>query len=690
MAYDLNKIYGYGDGHLDDVDVSDGLADDFGSYAKVYRIDELDSHKIYLDFENAIIGRFGNFLAGSEIMLHVSASALQTEYLGKYLFAKILLSQNGVVTLDKDFTELMPVDQLDYYHVQAILVLQFDCLKLKQGGVISPSIFDPYKFIGGVLAFKCWDSLIFDGGHISLTDCGIPANRKHLLRPLTEQETASNGESDFAKYSGQENFITSEKLLLNAGDGAAFIVAKNFVGNAESRIGNVKTHGARYCRGAENSVGVKPSRITNKGGSTIFIAAENISNFDAKMIAKYRDDATIDADIGAGLCRCYIASKTILPNDEGLYAYDAISDNQRLSRDLNVKDFGAGNYGSLTNPTKPLNNYAQVTAINQGGCRLTLANETVNGLTPIDEGTLILVQVIQKSSLHTEHAGEIVTAKVLKRGVNYIVIDFPAPNVSLTDYLVQVISIPQFMNFTLNQNYTAMPKFNGKTGGVFAIAVDNICDLTEGKINVEGKGGAAAYGRNGLEYIGNAQDSLKLPLGEGHGSVFILAKTLKLSANSRIGATYSGSGTGNRFGGNSSSGENLGGGYSGDSDSENYGATGGGYNGGGSFCTNQGLGGSGASGGTVEGLELERDKIGGGYGSNGQANGKYRGGYQGAHLMIIADKVENFDVANFSTGGEGGRGKVNGVNGAAGYGGGGAIDGSNAGSSGWCFIYNNR
>ena len=99
---------------------------------------------------------------------------------------------------------------------------------------------------------------------------------------------------------------------------------------------------------------------------------------------------------------------------------------------------------------------------------------------------------------------------------------------------MQVVSIPQFENFTLNQNYTATPKFDGKLGGVFAIAVNNICDLSEGKINVEGKGGALPYG---LDYIGNAQNSLKLPLGENDGSVFILAKTLKLNANSRIGVT---------------------------------------------------------------------------------------------------------------------------------------------------------
>ena len=185
------------------------------------------------------------------------------------------------------------------------------------------------------------------------------------------------------------------------------------------------------------------------------------------------------------------------------------------------------------------------------------------------------MQVIQKNNRHTEYAGNIALAKVLARNDSSITIDFAFP-IDLVNYQMQVISIPQFVHFTLNENYTATPKFDGKVGGVFAIAVDNLCDLREGKVNVEGKGGAESYGANGLDYIGNAQDALKLPLGSGHGSVFILARTLTLSANTRIGAMYSGEGTGARYGGGSSENVNIGGGYCGDNDSERYGATGGG------------------------------------------------------------------------------------------------------------------
>lgn len=687
MAYDLKLVGGYGTAVDRDVEVSDGALETINSYARVQAIDELDDYKIVLDETSLTIGTYETFKAGTDIMLHVSTSPTETEYLGKYMVATIRLVGNGILTLDKPFTDLLPRDQFNFYSVQAITIANFDCLKLLEGGVIMPPVYSPYKMCGGILIFRCWDSLIFRGGHINLADCGIPSNRKHLLRPLTNQETAANGESDVSKLSGQENFITAERFLLNAGDGAAYIIAKNIYGNADSRIGNVETHGAHFCRGAENSVGVKPSNITNVGGSTILIAAENIYNFSPKMIAKYRKASTVESEIGRGLCRCYIASNTILRNDEGLYSYDVLKNPNRISEKLNIHNFGEGNYGSIKNPQKALNNYAQVIAINQGGCRLRIANETVSGLTPILEGTKILVQVIQKSELETEHAGEIVTAKILSRNENSIVIDFPAPKVDLEKYQMQIISVPQFENFTLNQNYTATTAFNGTVGGVFAIAVNNECDISDGKINVEGKGGANPYGSNGLEYIGNAQDNTKLPLGSGHGSVFILAKTLKLSDNSRIGATYSGLGTGGRLGGSNEAGTNVGGGYSGAYDEEGNGSAGG-YNGGGASTSKVigGMGGSGASGGTSENInELERDKICGGYGSNGKSSNGYEGGKQGAHLMIIAEQIENFSQACFSTGGEGGKGKLNAPSGGAGYGGGASE--SSGGSSGWCFIY---
>ena len=539
MSFEVEKIYGYGTGKLDDVEISEGVFDEANSYARITKIDELNDDKIAIDTENAFIGKYEDFSAGNDVLIHISAAAEETKLLGRYMVAKILLAQNGLITLSEKITDLIPRTDFEFYNLQIVTFANFKSLTLKEGGVVMPPIFDIHKLYGGILALKCYDSLKFEGGHINLADCGIPSNAKHLFRPLTEQETAANGESDFAQFSGQENFITAERFLLNAGDGAAFIAAKNLYGNADSRIGNIKTHGAHFCRGAANSAGVKPANITNVGGSTILIAAENIYDFNAKMIAKYRAAATKESEIGRGLCRCYIASNTKLPNDEGLYAYDVLKNPNRLDI-LNVKDFGNGIFGDIVNPTKSINNYARVAAINQGGCRLTLSDETVNGLTPIDEGSLILIQVIQKSHLHVKNAGDIVLAKIMSRGENYVVTDFPAPAVNLEEYAMQIISVPQFQNFTLKEEYIGTQKFNGKVGGVFALAASNLFEINEGNLNVENKGGAPSYGSEGLEFIGNAQDSDKLPLGDTGGSIFILAKNIKLSTNARLGTLKKG------------------------------------------------------------------------------------------------------------------------------------------------------
>lgn len=684
--FDLSTIGSYGTGKLGDVEISEGATQEINSYARVTDIGE---STITIDTSSAQTGIYEKFQAGTEILIHVSASPSETDYLGKYLVTKILLANGGLLMLDKNFGDIFPADKLENYYIQAVTIANFDCLTLKEGGVIQPRAYSSTDKFGGIVALKCFNDLIFSGGHIDLADAGIYTARKNYYRPLLTEETAANGEVDTAKFSGRENGRVAERFLLNSGDGAAFIVARNMFCNSNSRIGNTETHGAKFCRGAKDSVGVRPSNITNIGGSTIFIAAGTIKNFSPKMIAKYRNS---NALTGAGLCGCYIASGTVLPNDEGLYSYDNISDKDFLSRATGIRNFGNGSFGTLRNPKTPLNNYAAVTTISAGGHRLVYTDKTTSGLAPIKDGALVLIQVIQNEKV--ARAGEFVIAKVLADDGKILTLDNAAPVVDLDEYLMQVVSIPQFDFFTLTENYSATMKFNGKTGGVLAIAANDTFNLRDGRLNVEGKGGAVAYGAEGLKYIGNAQNTARLPLGSGHGSVFILANTLQLSANSRIGATYSGANSASRFGGDNSDGTNPGGGYKGAND-ENATGSGGGYIGGGSSNAdedNGGFGGSGANGGTSSGLdEFDSRKVTGGYGSNGQKSGKYPGGCQGAHVFIVANTISDFYTSAISTGGAGGTGLNNsGGNGAAGYGGGGARNGSGGGSSGFAFVYVNE
>lgn len=672
MAFTLPYKFGVSN---KDLEISDGAYEKLNSYAKIIKIEQ---DTVTIDLDNLIEGEGGKFQAGELAMIHCSATNRPTaDFLGKYLIAKItLVSSDGVLTFDKNIEEFFGGVNLDYEYLQVIVIAQFHCLKLNEGALLTCPPYNPYTFTNGILAVMCSDTFEFNGGHVLLEDCGIPVNRKNALRPLHFQETAAQGETDKAKLSGQENFITKDRLLLNAGDGAFFLITKNLKCNENSRIGNINTHGAAFCRGATDSVGVKPSNIINVGGTSILLAAETIQNFTPKILAKYR---SADKPEGRGLARCYIASNTKLRTDEGLYSQDTISDFNRV-RELGIENFGNGKFGECVNPAVQLNNYADVVDISQGGYKFRINGNSLTGMALFKEGVLVMALAVQKSDKYTEGAGKFVIGRILKRTGNTFVLDKAAP-FDVEKYNVQLISIPEFSNLTINTNYNYTPKYDGKKGGVFAVAVSGTFNLEGGKINLEGKGGAVAYGRNGLQYIGNASPD-RLPIGEGHGSAFILAKELVLNENSRIGALYSGLGEGGRFGGNNASKQNQGGGYAGaPAESTDLNGSGGGFLAGGGTC---GLGGSGAAGGTSTRGEFDASKVVGGYGgSNGQGK---TAGKAGAHIMIVADTIKNFTQAAISTGGEGAK---DAQNGAAGYGGGGNAD-SGGGAGGGCYIYCNN
>ena len=151
------------------------------------------------------------------------------------------------------------------------------------------------------------------------------------------------------------------------------------------------------------------------------------------------------------------------------------------------------------------------------------------------------------------------------------------------DYYLQLITIPQYKNFTLSTSYAATPKFENGRGGICALAVSGTCNLNGGKLNVENKG----HGLNtGNELDGNAFMRNHLPLGNGHGSIFLLAKNLKMNSSTRIGASYSGAPISN-------------------------------------------------------------------YSNYGGKRGSRDFGSQGAHVLIVADKIEGLNDAAISTGGDG-------------------------------------
>lgn len=673
MAFDLTAVGGYGSGTLGDVTSPFGMVINTVGVAN-----NVDAKTIKLG--NVYTGTYGTFKAGDEILIAIEGELTFTgittapdvkTYLGKYCVCNVTAFDNEakILTVDADVSQKLfgayPITSGDETSYPAfsgkILVTtipHYKNLTLGENCTLTPRTIPE---CGSILALKCSEALTFNGGHIDLRDKGLPTTEADN-RPLMTYET--RGTIDTDKYSGWENSDTKDRLILNVGDGAAFIITKKLVCHADSRVGNIETDGVQFCRGSSKSPNT-PTGVTNIGGSTILICAGSITSFEPSMIAKYRNSSSA---AGKGIARCYIASDTKLRNDEGLYAYDCISTPTKITTTLNIKSFGDGSANSVTNPAGQINNYATITALDDTRKVLTYTNMTTTGTESFLLGSLVMVHFNHKDSKNTVSAGKFILAKIIGMDAEQITLDTAAPYISnVTDYNCQILTIPQYTDFTLNMPYQSTPAYDGAQGGIFALACNGTCDLSDGVLNVENKGGGKAYAYNGLKQIGNAQDSDKLPIGQGHGSVFILAQNLVMNANTRIGGTQNGAafGGGNKYNKHSVDG----GGYYGGRLDEN--PTG--------FIIARGNAGWGGGGGKPSIEDFAQTD--GGYGSNGDnvalvnSNNDvsvYRGGKQGAHIMIIADTITGFNQAAISTGG--GRGGSKSESGGAGYGGGGNID----------------
>ena len=446
MAFDLAQVYGFGTGALKDVEVDDPeLHDDFNSYAAVIAI---SGNTITLDLENASIGVFEKFSAGNDILIHASTSYGATEKLGKFICAKILLDYgNGVFELDKNISATFDNDDLTTYKIQAITFANFHCLKIQQGSLVAPHRYDATKFYGGILAIKCSHSLELNGGHITLSDTGIPVFQKDLLRPSLEQEVL--GELDASDRAGEENICKDNIFPLNSGDGAAFIFAKEIISSNFSRIGNTLTHGKIFCRGAKDTP-FKPSNTTNIGGSSILIANKK-GNVALLNLAKYRNS---NSAVGKGLARCYIATSELILGDGNKLLYnEIISDDARVSRDFKLYDFGNGSYGKVENPNYKLNNFIGLR--NSRGTDADIDYLGVNGLAAFKVGAKCIV-------VGSDRKFKI--AEVVAIENNCVTFDQLLPKNAY-----YALTLPEFENLTLTQDYDC---------DIFAVLVKNKCKIS--------------------------------------------------------------------------------------------------------------------------------------------------------------------------------------------------------------------
>lgn len=664
----MNDVGGWGTGALGDVSNPSGQ---INSYANVTAI---SGATVTIGTPSA--GAYETFAVGKEIMLHVSAvlSGTDATKLGKYMVATITAVNGSVLTLSKDVpTNLVASADLTTLVVQAITIAQFNSLTLSSGQ-ISPPAYSVTNKYGGILLFKCKAAWNMSGsGAIYLVDKGIPTANASL-RPLTTQETEMK---TTGKTTGWENHITARQLLLNAGDGAVgyWVKSLNVTGTA-NRIGSTAA-GAQYYPYAvgDNS----PSEVL--GGSTILAVAETITGWTPTIISKGKGT-------GAGYGRCYIATETLLPNDEGLYAQDCISNPARLTA-IGIKEFGDGSLGNVTNPTAQINSHAAVTAL--GGQQITIGATSIGGYGGFDLGAQIIVHLsAKKTTGDNAMFGKFYKTKIIGvSGSVLTVADAPPWTASLSDYYVQVITVPQFYNFTLSASYSAALAWNNtnKIGGICVVQAKGLLDLSGGSIVMTGKGLPNDTQRPFIDTQGNGQQKDSLPISQGNGAVLLLFDEIKGTSATRIGGIVDGALYGGKGGqGWASSIGGNGGGVFGFPAGPNYDDTDQVMNGGnlGGIGGGFGKGGRGAVGNAGTYYTP------GGFGCNNASNAALGG----SSIFMAGNKATNFSVSWLSTGGfpgvagynwSGGTGEAGGCScgggGGGGYGGWSGYGGSGPGTS---------
>ncbi len=678
MSFDLVGYGSYGSGKLGDV--TDPTSPYLNAYASIENTGSTGNKFLLTPISNSQYQSWDNCV-GCQVLIHaVIAKDGNAANLGGYMIATITAAENdddtGYLVIHTDKSLYSYVNTTNYWYWQAVLIPEFKNLTLTSKS-IKPDAFKMSDTplggtssvtapCGGVLVFKCSDTLTLNGGHIDLRNAGLATNISTTYRPNFSHET--NGTLDTDTHSGSENSITKDHLVVNAGDGACLIFAKTITcSSGSSRIGNPSTSGVQYCRGASDSKNL-PSGVSNLGGSTISIITHGFNNFTPALIAKYRSTSS---GTGRGLARAYLAvlnaHNDIIP-DEGLYALDVIKRTERVKSMFNITGFGNGsdgNYTLSTNAKKCWNSYARVTAISGRVYTISRYYADVDELTDFTVGRLVMIHQSRKSTGNDWQDGRFFLSRITAVSGSTVTIKHNF-SFNLSTYNVQMVVVPEFNNLTFAHEYKNTPQYYNGAGGIFAIAVNGTCNLSSGKINLHGKG---TFKNIVNTIISNYQMKGALPIGQGHGSVFILARNLTLNTSTRLGATYDGSQFGGRGGAGDKSNYPAGGGWSGTAGSSTTGVKEPGWGGG-------------------AGIHPDCTELCGGWHSNAGGvpddaiDGKFTTGCQGAHILIVADTINGLCLHALSTGGGAGLVVATGEEhsgvygqrpGGCGYGGGGKV-----------------
>ena len=402
------------------------------------------------------------FQENVRVLVHISGYNGTYDYcshIGDWIITKITSVDraNSNVTLETAATDLKG----DGHIIQIVTIPEYGTLTLNAGKSITCPQFNLTNG-GGIVALICSEELKFNGGHINLVGKGLPDTS---IRTPLKQEAYYLGAQSWSSY---ENYQTRNRCPINCPDGVAMIFAQKVTCHSDSRIGNPNTPGVKRVRGVLYN---NHSRIF--GGSSIMLVADEVANFNQKIIAKYSSQTDLLPANGKtpGLCRAYIATETVLPCDEGLYALDRIANKYRLSSELNITTYGDGSLGAKSNVTNLWNSYGMVNAVTYEKKINKVTMLTLNALPSthtssygkFKKGALVMIQTVQKKYFKKAGWFWITTIEDWDGLSRKLTLTDPAPydtHFNLDYYFVQVIAIPQFTDFTLAKEYTNTPAFN--------------------------------------------------------------------------------------------------------------------------------------------------------------------------------------------------------------------------------------
>ena len=324
--------------------------------------------------------------------------------------------------------------------------------------------------------------------------------------------------------------------------------------------------------------------------------------------------------------------------------------------------FGTGALGNVAIASRTqINSYAKVTSVMGSGYMITISNQNYGAYGRFAPGEEVMLHISNTSAKNKSDFGLRSFAHITSTSNNVLTLDAKMPVQDLSGYTCQVVSVPNFGSLTVSSDVVPMA-YNGNCGGIIAFRVSGALDISRGRLLTEGCGmgtGAKVAG------VTDRDLSVCLPLNEGNGAVFVVARTITMTASTRLGASWSGAlGVGAAFVRGSSfygRGGNGGAGYGG----------GGAYANDGSY-TYPAVSASGTTGGRggADHYHYPQNVTNGG--ARGYNSERSRDGaasaYAGATVALHAVTITGFTLAALSTGGQGGNYSNDGATGGGGGG----------------------